>query len=256
MKRIAGLLIIIFSLALVLGCTDRKVKNKELQQLPDTISVPDTGFTGIKQFMSGKYLVSEVTLKNGVREGLMKSFYASGRLRQTFWYENGLRVDSSKWFYEEGQLFRSTPYKNDTVEGIQKQYYRNGRLKAELEYIKGLRTPYLKEFTPEGKLVGGYPELVVSIRDEYQSKGLYRISLSLSNKSTKVRYYLGNLSEGVFDTAKCQPVKVVSGVGTINLKKTTSKKTENIEVIASVLTNFGNNNLVYKKIPLPYTDLN
>ena len=56
--------------------------------------------------MSGKYLVKEVTFKNGVREGLMKSFYQTGEVRQTFWYENGLREDSSRWYYQEGQLFR------------------------------------------------------------------------------------------------------------------------------------------------------
>ncbi len=54
------------------------------------LSVPDTGYTGIKQYMSGKTLVKEVTFKNGVREGLMKSFYQTGEVRQTFWYE--------KWF--------------------------------------------------------------------------------------------------------------------------------------------------------------
>ncbi len=67
------------------------------QQASDTVAaVPDTGYTGIKQFMSGKYLVSEVTFKNGVKEGLKKTFYTSGKVRQTFWYENNLREDSSQ----------------------------------------------------------------------------------------------------------------------------------------------------------------
>ena len=154
--------------------------------------------------MSGQRLVKEVTFKNGVKEGLMKSFYQNGKLRQTFWYENGLREDSAKWYYEEGQLFRSTPYKNDTIDGIQKQYYRNGRLKAKLGYKKGLRTQNLEEFTTEGKLVGGYPALVVNVRDEYKTKGVYRISLELSDKSTKGKFYRGDLSNGVFDTAHCK----------------------------------------------------
>ena len=67
---------------------------------------------------------------------------------------------------------------------IQLMVFRNSitelaRLKAKLGYIKGLRTPYLEEFTPEGKLVGGYPEMIVNINDEYKTKGIYRISLEL-----------------------------------------------------------------------------
>ncbi len=44
-------------------------------------SVPDTGYTGIKKYMSGNYVVKEVTFKNGVREGLMKTFYQTGEVR-------------------------------------------------------------------------------------------------------------------------------------------------------------------------------
>ena len=40
------------------------------------------------------------------------------------------------------------------------------------------------------------------------------------------------------------------------LKKTGSPKKDFIGVIAELLTNFGNNCLQYKKIDLPYNDLN
>lgn len=256
MKIFTGSLIVIISLLFISGCVGKGTAKKDTRTAMDTITVPDTGFTGIKQYMSRQILVKEVTFKNGVREGLMKSFYQDGRVRMTFWYENGLREDSSKFYYLEGQLFRSTPYKRDTIDGIQKQYYRNGRLKAKIGYIKGLRTPYLEEFTPGGKLVGGYPGLVVSTRDDYQSKGIYRITLERSDKSTKVRYYRGDLSKGVFDTAHCQKIQTIKGIGNLDLKKTGSSQTGYVGIIAEILTNFGNNYLVYKKIELPYNDLN
>jgi hypothetical protein len=257
MKIFSGSLIIILSLLFISGCNSKRGGKKDSQTGNDTIAiVPDTGYTGIKQYMNGQVLVKEVTFKNGVREGLMKSFYQDGRLRQTFWYENGLREDSSKWYYQEGQLFRSTPYKRDTIDGIQKQYYRTGRLKAKLGYVKGLRTPYLEEFTQEGKLVGGYPGLVVNIRDDYSTKGVYRVSLELSDKSTRVRFYSGDFSNGVFDTAHCKTINTIKGIGYLDLKKTGSSKTGYVGVIAEILTNYGNNYLVYKKIELPYNDLN
>jgi hypothetical protein len=256
MKVTSFSLVVMISLLFYYGCTGKGSSTKDTQSSNDTVSaVPDTGFTGIKQYMSGQYIVSEVTFKNGVKEGLKKTFYASGKVRQTFWYENNLREDSSKWYYEEGQVFRSTPYKHDTIDGIQKQYYRTGEVKAKLKYIKGLRTPFLEEYTRDGKLVKGYPDLVINTKDEYKSKGTYEISLELSNKSQKVRYYIGDFSKGVFDTAHCEKIHTVKGIGYINLKKTAKPQAGYIGVIAEILTNFGNNYLVYKKIDLPYKDL-
>jgi len=250
MKVFFGTLVLIFSLVLVSGCTGGgSKKGSDIES--DTLAGADS----IVQYMSGQVLVKEVTFKNGVRNGLMKSFYQDGRLRMTFWYENDVREDSSKWYYQEGQLFRSTPYRNDTIDGTQIQYYRNGRIKAKLSYVKGLRTTYLEEFAPDGKLIGGYPELVADIRDDYQSRGIYMISLTLSDKSTKVRYFRGDFSNGLFDTAHCKPIENIKGVGTLNLRKTVSPKADYVGIIAEILTDFGNNYLVYKKIDLPYKDL-
>lgn len=246
----------VITLIVFSGCSGRSSSQKEALTVNDTTTVPDTGYTGIMKYMSGQMLVKEVTFKNGVRDGLMKSFYQDGRLRMTFWYENGFREDSSKWYYQEGQVFRSTPYKRDTIDGTQIQYYRNGRIKAKLTYVKGLRTPYLEEFTPNGQIVSGYPELLVNIRDDYKSRGVYSISLQLSDKSPKVRYYRGEFYNGLFDTTRVEMIKTLEGIGTIELKKTTTPKSDYIGVIAEILTNYGNNLLVYRKIDLPYNDLN
>ena len=249
----------IFILALffsVSGCTGKGPGKKDLKSATDTIAVRDTGFTGIKKFMSGEYVVMETTFKNGVREGLMKSFYKGGQVRQTYWYEKGLKEDSVRWYYLEGQLFRSSPYKHDTIDGIQKQYYRTGKVKAKIGYRKGLRTAYLEEFTPEGKLVKGYPELVVNIRDEYSTKGIYHIGLELSDKSPKVKFYRGDFTDDRFDTTKCKIIKTLQGKGTLDLKKTGTPGPDYVGVIAEILTPFGNKLLSWKKIELPYKDLN
>lgn len=253
--KISKSLVLLILISIIAGCNGKGKVKKESRTASDTTTVPDTGYTGIKKYMSKNAIVKEVTFKNGVREGLMKSFYQTGEVRQTFWYKNGLREDSAKWFYLEGQLFRSTPYKRDTIDGIQKQYYRSGRLKAKIGYSRGLRTTYLQEFTPEGKLVGGYPDLVVNVRDDYKVKGIYRISLELSDKAGKARYWRGELSDGLFDTVRCKRINIIKGIGTLELKKTGSPKSDYLGVIAEILTNFGNNRLVYKKIELPYNDL-
>jgi hypothetical protein len=255
MKIFSGSLVFVLVMSFIAGCTGKGPAKKETLSVSDSVTVPDTGYTGIKQYMSGKTLVKEVTFKNGVREGLMKSFYQTGEVRQTFWYKNGLREDSSIWYYQEGKKFRTTPYKRDTVDGIQIQYYRTGRLRAKLGYSKGMRTTFFQEYTPEGKIVGGYPSLIINTIDEYKTKGIFRVSLSLSNKSTKVRYWRGDMSNGLFDTAHCKKINTIKGIGMFDMKKAGSQKESYLGVIAEILTNFGNNYLVYKKIELPYDNL-
>ena len=256
MKYLFCSIIIVISGVLIISCTGRRSGNEEKNTSYDTITVPDTGFTGIKQLMSEKKVVQEVTFKNGVKNGLTKSFYMDGRLRQTFWYVNGLREDSAKWYHPDGRLFRSTPYKNDTIDGIQVQYYKNGRIKARLGYKKGYRTPELTEYSPDGKIVSGYPGIEVRIDDKYSTSGTFKISLQLTDKSEKVKFYRGEFTNGVFDTTQCRKINTIKGTGYLNLKKTGSQTSGYVGIIAQILTGFGNNHLEYKKIELPYNDLN
>ncbi len=249
---LSAVIIIILALS---GCKGGNTA-KQAGAGDDTTSVPDTGYTGIKQYMSGERMVREVTFKNGVREGLTKTFYPGGQLYQTFWYEKGLRQDSGRYFYVEGQLFRTTPYKNDTIDGIQKQYYRTGKLKAMIGYSKGMRTPYLQEFTQNGKLLKDYPEIIVNVNDEYNTRGLYKVTLELSDKNTRVRFNRGELMNERFDTTFIRPVNTVNGKAVINLKKTGKAGKNYLGIIGEITTPFGNRHIVYKKVDLPYNDLN
>jgi len=185
----------------------------------------------------------------------MKTYYQGGQLYQTYWYENGLREDSARWYYLEGQLFRSTPMMHDTVDGTQIQYYRNGRKKAEINYIKGFRTPLLKEYTRDGKLISIYPEIAYSINDNYKSTGKVRINLEITDKTRKVKFYRGEFTNGVFDTTKVKRIKPVNGKTFLDLKKSGTPQADSISIIAAIVTDFGNNYLNYKKIGLPYKDL-
>jgi MORN repeat variant len=254
MKLFYGSLIVILILTLNPGC--KGGSGNSSGTTAENTATSDTGFTGIKKYMSGNIVTMETTFKNGVKEGLTKTYYASGKLRGTLWYENGLREDSAKWFFEEGQLFRSTPYRRDTVDGIQIQYFRNGMLKARIGYRKGLRTFEFEEFDKDGRKVVGYPDLVVSTNDQYSSKGIYRLGLSLSDKSTKVKFYRGDFGKGVFDSTKCVKIKTVDGKGTLDLKKTGTPQAAYVDILASIVTFYGNYYLVHKKIELPYKDLN
>lgn len=255
MKLFTGTGIFLALLFFISGCGGGGNPQADSQAAADTVSVPDTGYTGIKQYFTGNTLIKEVTFKNGIREGVMKSFYNGKQIRQTFWYENGLREDSAKWYYLEGTVFRSTPYDKDTINGIQQQYFKNGKIKARLGYKKGLRTFFFEEYTPKGILIKDYPEMVVNIKDDYKTNGSYKITLSLSNKATKVKFFRGDFSKGVYDTAEVVAVKTVNGVGNLTLRKATTPTKPVIEILAEVLSGYGNNYLLVKKIELPYNDL-
>lgn len=253
MKKTAIFLLFLLSIALLGACRSRS--GNQSNQANDTISVPDTGFTGIKKGMSGNYAVNEVTYKNGVREGLTKTFYKSGRVRAEKWYRNDLLQDSVIWYYEEGQIFRITPYRNDTIDGIQKQFYRTGQLKARIGYKKGFRTSLFEEYTKEGTRITRYPELVVNIRDDYKSQGLYKITLQLSDRKKDVHFFRGDFVNGVYDTTKIEKIKTSENKGELVLKKKQSANNDHVGVVAEVLTDFGNRLLIYKRIDLPYNDL-
>jgi hypothetical protein len=256
MKIFFGSLILLFALILNPGCRGRGSSAKTSGNENAGAAVTDTGFTGVKKYMSGNHISLETTFKNGVKEGLSRTFYISGKVRGTLWYVNGLREDSAKWYFEEGQLFRVTPYKRDTIDGIQTQYFRDGKLKARINYKKGLRTFEFEEFDKDGKRISGYPDLVVNVKDEYASKGIYRISLGLSDKSSKVKYYHGDFSTGLFDSTRCEKIKIINGTGILDLKKTGLPQSGSVDVVATILTFYGNSYLLRKKIDLPYKDLN
>jgi hypothetical protein len=256
MKIFCGSLALIIVILLNPGCSGRGSSGKNSVNANDTASVRDTGFTGIKKYTSGNHISLETTFKNGVKQGLSRTFYISGKVRGTSWYENGLREDSAKWYFEEGQLFRSTPYRRDTIDGIQKQYFRDGKLKARIGYRKGLRTFEFEEFDKNGKKVGSYPDLIVETKDDYAAKGIYRLSLQLSDKSSKVKYYRGDFSKGLFDSSRCEKIKIINGKGILDLRKSASASSGSVDVLADILTFYGNNYLVHKKIELPYKDLN
>jgi hypothetical protein len=253
-------IILLFIFLLVLpnwGCQNRPKKNtgSQIENPVDTTTVADTGFTGIRRYFSKGTLVKEVTLKNGVREGLMKTNYQGGQLNQTFWYENGVRQDTARSYYIDGKLFRTTLFKNDTANGIQTQYYKSGAVMAKLNYVNGLRTPYLEEFESNGKKITGYPDMVIRTKDEYAQNGIFKIYVELTKKDTEANFYRGEYINGLFNPNKCTIINISKTTGYIALRKSANQGNNFVGVIAAILTTGGNRYLVYKKIDLPYNDL-
>jgi hypothetical protein len=237
------------------GCLNKGGKKTGDEPAADTSTVADTGFTGIKQFYSKNFLSYEAEYKNGVRQGLMKTFYPSGKLRQTFWYVNGMREDTAIWYHEDGAIFRKTAFKRDSMNGLQIQYYKSGKIRAKLEYVDGLRKPYLEEFRENGTKVTDYPTVVITPKDEYSLNGTYRINLELNKKEVKVNFYRGDYIDGLFVPKKLIRVNNTETTGSIVLVKGAAGGPGYVGIIAEINTSMGNKMLVYNKVTLPYRDL-
>jgi antitoxin component YwqK of YwqJK toxin-antitoxin module len=253
MKQIALLFFIVILLTLGAACKNQANKKSPTQKEKAENASADAD--SVVQSFSGTRLVKEVPYKNGKRQGLMKTFDASGLLYQSFWYENGKRQDTAKWYFSDGRVFRKTPFKDDSAHGIQIQYYRNGVVRAKLEFKNGVRTPYLEEFESNGKKVGGYPDLVIKTIDEYNQTGKFKIILELSGKNNKANFYRGEFTDGLFTPKKYLQVNNSETTGYVELKKSTTTGVTFVGIIAEIPTTLGNKYLVYKKISIPYTNL-
>ena len=213
-------------------------------------------FTGTKPFYIDGRLDREVSYISGVRNGLTKTYYASGGIKQILPFKDGLQTDTAKWFYEDGKLYRTTPYQRDTIHGTQVQYYRSGRIKAKMSYIMGNRLPDLEEYYDNGKKKVFTREINVVTRDEYAQRGAFKIFAELNNKSTPVVFYLVELSDGALNYSKVVKMTTSGGTGFIELTKGSVRNSGTALVIAEYMTDFGNKNFITKRVAIPYRDLN
>jgi len=213
-------------------------------------------FSGIKRYYSEGKIIKEVTFVNGLRNGICKNYYDDGRLKSTIIYRNNIKEDTAKWYYTEGMVYRITPYVNDRIHGTQIKYYKNGRIQASLPYRNGLRLPGLKEYYENGVEVKSNQTIDYNISNQYNTNnGLVRVFLKLSQESIYVDYYHGSLVDNAFDPEKCRKVTASSGMGFIELHKDPGKGRDYVDVIAVYTTRFGNNEILTRRIKLPYKDL-
>jgi len=218
--------------------------------------VPDTGYTGIKNYIRENVKVKEVEFRNGIKEGMTRTFYKGGVVEQEIPYVADKKNGEARWYYPDSKLFRVTPYVNDTIHGSQIQYYKSGRVKAKLDYKDGKRLPGLEEYTMNGEKVTDYPEIRYRVNDRYAERGLYKIFIEMDNMAENVKYYRGDLVNGLVDLDSLAPLLQTATTGYLDLQKTQGHSADSVVVVAAYLTGYGNRLYYRLAIPLPYKDLN
>lgn len=220
------------------------------------VQVADTGYTGIKNYVRDNVKLKESEFKNGIREGMTRTFYKGGQLEQEIPYSGDRKNGEAKWYYPDGKLFRVTPYVNDTIHGDQVQYYKNGGVKARLRYADGKRFPGLEEYMMNGEKVTGYPEVRYRVNDRYAERGLYKIFIVFTDMAENVKFYRGDYVGGLVDIDSMTLLLQTATTGYLDLQKKPGNHADSVVVIASYLTQFGNRLYYRLAIPLPYKDLN
>lgn len=218
--------------------------------------VRDTGFTGVRNYIRDNIKLKEVEFRNGVKEGMTRTFYKGGVIEQEIPYVADKKNGEARWYYPDSKLFRVTPYVNDTIHGSQIQYYKSGRIKARLDYIDGKRLPGLEEYNMSGEKVTSYPGIRYHVNDRYAERGLYKIFIEMDDMAENVKFYRGDLVNGLVDLDSLKPLLQTATTGYLDLQKTPNHSADSVVVVAAYLTGFGNRLYYRLAIPLPYKDLN
>ena len=87
-------------------------------------------------YESGKLLV-ETPYIDGKQEGIKKVYYENGNLKVEIPYKDGKQEGIEKVYYEIGELLAEIPYKDGKTDGIEKIYDERGKLQAEISYKDG-----------------------------------------------------------------------------------------------------------------------
>ncbi|MGA1543342.1 MAG: toxin-antitoxin system YwqK family antitoxin [Saprospiraceae bacterium] len=77
------------------------------------------------------------TYKNGVFDGLFKSYYPGNRLNVLAYYKDNKLEGWVKRYYKTGELMEEVYFEENEENGPFKEYFQNGGLKAEGSYKGG-----------------------------------------------------------------------------------------------------------------------
>ncbi|BAX79774.1 toxin-antitoxin system YwqK family antitoxin [Labilibaculum antarcticum] len=162
----------------------------------------------VKQYDDAKRLAAEITFKNGVRHGVTRIYYSSGELSDEIMYVDDEKSGFAKKFHKNGKLYSLTPYYKDEKNGIQKKFYSNGNIWAETPYMRGQPGIGLKEYRHDGRLRTNFPSIEIQkfVKDE-----VVVLTLSLSNYSKNVIFYVTDLMEGKYIPFAAKPIYAKGG---------------------------------------------
>lgn len=132
-----------------------------------------TGLSGCsenkeKEYYTNGKIKTELTVKDGKKNGLAKSYYETGEIKREGIYLNNLLEGKSIYYYKNGEIESETDYHAGKITGLRKEYYENGILEAIGNLKEGMQEGEVKEYYETGKL-----KSVVNYTENVQNGDLY-----------------------------------------------------------------------------------
>jgi hypothetical protein len=230
----------------VLLASSCETKKKEVKS-----KKPADTTDGLKKYYAndGK-LKTELTIVKGKRNGVAKTYYKNGKVSLEMNYKMGKRDGTSKRYYENGTLYQETNYKEDKIDGVREKYREDGKPMSIARYENDRPCSGLQEFLLKGEKKDNFPSIVITPEDRLKPEGVYIINLSLSDKSRRVKFYIGNLS-----ASGCLSEKLISVMSDKNTGKGRVPYSlppggfmmEELNFVAEVETILGNTYVTQKK---------
>lgn len=148
--------------------------------------------------LEGRKLREIIKLPDGGEK--ITKFYSENNPREEYFVKNGMREGVFKSWDSSGRLVEESMYKNDLLDGIQKTFYTNGNTKTEITYVDGKRSGPMKNWYQNGKQSAEieYKDNNIVGSTAFYPDGSIRMKESLNEKTgltlTEAFYANGKLS--------------------------------------------------------------
>ncbi len=148
MKRNYLFYLIIFGL--LYSCSKQKIEYKhyETGEIKEKIVFDRENPNSYVAYLFSKdgNLLKEIKIKNGLYQGLCKSYYKNGNINDIVEFDQGKKNGSLTVFWENGNIRMHKNYVNDTVHGIARNYNEDGSIKEEFLFINSFILIHKKYF--------------------------------------------------------------------------------------------------------------
>ena len=187
-----------------------------------------------KDYRKDGTLENLITYENNKKHGLAANYYPDGiTIKTELNYVNGYKQGEATWYYPDGSVYRKTPYENGRITGIRTTYYESGVLQSETPYSNGQPGIGLKEYTQDGDPKSYTARIQIREVDRISLDKTFTLIISLSNRSKRVEFYQGKLTNGVYWNDQLDPIPIKNGIAELSffVSKGTFKM-ETLNIIA------------------------
>jgi len=233
------------------SCTNRpKVFN---EYYPDGIIKKETEMKdGLPNGMIRTYdergrLKSTATVVNGLYEGWMTTYNpANNKITAKAFYKNDQQNGPVTLYYNTGELYREETYTDGRVDGLVKTYWANGNLQAEVGFKMGMPAIGLKEYDQEGNPIT-QPFLVIEELNQLSYSNTFKLKVYLSDRRAEVDFYEGELINDTYLSPNAVKIRDAKGVALLqyNVLKN-HKMVKRVAISARTRTKNGNTLLLHK----------